>query len=80
MDIQIDKNKVPTSSPRWIDILDRLMVNESFLVDDDKRNNVACVATQWFHSPDALPQRAGKKFKSTIKNQPEGKVRFWRAL
>lgn len=79
MEIKVEKNKVPASNPKWIDILGNLLVNESFLVDEDKRNNVATVATQWFHGSKATADRRGKKFKSTMKGQPEGKVRFWRA-
>lgn len=74
MEIVIEKNKVPATSPRWVEVLGNLMVNESFLVDVNKRNNVATIASQWFHKKDGCT----KRFKSTMKGQPDGKVRFWR--
>ncbi len=74
MEIVIEKNKVPETSPKWVEVLGNLMVDESFLVDIDKRNNVATVATQWYHKEEGCT----KRFRSTTKGQPDGKVRFWR--
>ena len=75
MEIKIEKNKVPASNTKWLDVLGKLEVGESFLVPIEKRNNVACIATQWFNKSDG-----GRLIKSTIKGQPEGMVRFWREL
>lgn len=72
MEILIEKNKVPKTNPKWVDVLRKLEVGESFLVPENKRNNVACIVTQWFHN------KGIKRFKSTAKNQPDGMVRFWR--
>ena len=53
-------------------ILDKMEVGDSFLVDQSMANTIRNSAWIYFH------RTTDKRFRSTVKGQPAGKVRFWR--
>lgn len=68
----IEKNKAPATSISDVKRFELMAVNDSFLENAGKRQSLMTTASVYFH-------RQGRKvFKSTVKDQPKGKVRFWR--
>lgn len=73
MEIVIEKSSAPSKTEtgiRWI--LDKMEVGDSFLVDLEKANSIRNIAAMNFH------RHTSKFFRSTVKGQPKGKIRFWR--
>lgn len=68
---RMDISKLSKSDNSYRAIFERMEVGDTFLVDLGKANSLRnCAHINFKHT--------SKIFRSTVKGQPKGKVRFWR--
>lgn len=70
--IVIEKGYTQKEDTTHVGVLPKMEVGDSFLADINKVNTIRNYISINFH------RHTNKVFRSTVKDQPKGKVRFWR--